>query len=128
MAYDVSTEIEEHKIMCKLRAFLLVTICSLSTEIVFAANVALSPPTLNVLRTFAGWSGQRTFGWQFSSSNIIEISSLGLYDYEENGFQRDHKVGLWDVSSGLLLASVSFDETEAGGVPTGLDIFRWIAL
>ena len=112
-------------VMSKLRTILLFMFSFSLIEVGSTAQVALTPQTLDAFRTFSGWSGQRTFGWQFSSSSVIEINSLGLYDDLGDGFNRSHEVGLWDVSSGMLLASVLFDGTEAGILSNG---YRYISL
>lgn len=70
-----------------------------------------------------GLTGTR--GWQFTLFQSIEVTSLGLFDHQADGFVDRHQVGLWSASS-TLLASVLM---PAGTSATlGADSFRYEGL
>jgi len=59
------------------------------------------------------WSGsgsaggsEQTRGWAFSTDRAINVTSLGWFDYEDNGLVNSHEVGIWDASGNLLLSGV----------------------
>jgi hypothetical protein len=59
------------------------------------------------------WSGsgsvggsEQTRGWAFSTDRAINITSLGWFDYEDNGLVDAHEVGIWDGSGNLLLSGI----------------------
>lgn len=45
-----------------------------------------------------------TLGWQFSTSKVIRVTDLGLFDGNSDGLAERHALGLWS-SGGALLAS-----------------------
>ena len=46
-----------------------------------------------------------TLGWEFTLTQDITVTHLGIYDYDDNnGFDR-HDIGLWQVSDQALLTS-----------------------
>lgn len=59
------------------------------------------------------WSGsgsvggsEQTRGWAFSTDRAIAVTSLGWFDYEDNGLVNAHEVGIWDADGRLLLSGV----------------------
>jgi hypothetical protein len=67
-----------------------------------------------------------TRGWEFSTSEAISVSALGIWDMGSDGLADSHQVGLWDTS-GNLLASVSFAAGNSGTL-MGPDGFRFLDL
>lgn len=51
-------------------------------------------------------STSQTLGWKFSTSEIIAVTSLGIFDDGGNGLINDHAVGIYDTA-GLLLVSTT---------------------
>jgi Domain of unknown function (DUF4082) len=58
-------------------------------------------------------SGDLTVGFLFTANSTFTINSLGFYDYEQNGLQTSHDVGIFDTS-GTLLTSVTVPSGTAG--------------
>ncbi len=52
------------------------------------------------------------FGYQFSVSEPVRVSALGLFDYQGNGLAESHPVGIWN-EAGTLLAQVLVDNGSA---------------
>jgi hypothetical protein len=67
----------------------------------------------------------RTAGWAFSIAQAIQVDALGWYDYQGNGLNVSHEVGLWDDTSQMLLASTS---VPSGSTATLIDSFRYVGL
>jgi hypothetical protein len=54
----------------------------------------------------AGSNGNNTLGFDFTvGSSPIQLTALGLWDENQDGFTHSHMIGLWD-NSGNLLGSV----------------------
>ncbi len=68
-------------------------------------------------------AGNANHGWEFVANIPITVSSLGLYDYNNDGFQIDRQIGLFSLSDSVLLASGTI---HAGAVDTLIDGFRYI--
>lgn len=84
------------------------------------ANVAISldpTPTPNTP------GGGTNHGWQFTANQPIEVTHLGLYDDDDDGFDIAHPIGLWRLSDQMLLASGTI---TVGAVDPLLDHFRYI--
>jgi hypothetical protein len=45
-----------------------------------------------------------TLGWKFSLSQAIVVHSIGLYDFQGNGFSQAHEVGIWDDGGSPVLS------------------------
>jgi hypothetical protein len=84
------------------------------------ANVAVS---LDPQPSITSPGYPTTHGWQFTANQSIVVTHLGLYDYQDDGFQIEHLIGLWRHSDGTLLAS---DTISAGTVDPLLDHFRYV--
>jgi hypothetical protein len=83
----------------KLLAFALAAALGMGSAA--ASNIALQ------------WSGsgtlggsEQTRGWAFSTDRAINITSLGWFDYEDNGLINSHEVGIWDASGNLQLSGI----------------------
>ena len=59
-----------------------------------------------------------TLGWEFVANANVEVVGLGAF-LGPNGFNQPQQVGLWDVSTGNLIAHafVTGDETPVGAAP-----------
>jgi hypothetical protein len=51
-------------------------------------------------------NGDWVLGYSFTVNTSIDVTSLGVYDYQADGLSGSHDVGLW-TSSGALLASTT---------------------
>ena len=58
--------------------------------------------------------GGFTLGWEFSLSTSMGVDALGIWDENPNGLIGPHAVGLWNTTTGLLLASATINN---GPVP-----------
>lgn len=55
------------------------------------------------------------YGYSFTvGDTALEVSALGIYDYQADGLLSDHEVGLY-TSDGLLVASVSLEAGASSG-------------
>jgi hypothetical protein len=63
-------------------------------------------------------------GWVFTPNVPIQVTHLGLLDYDEQGFDISHPIGLWKIDGTLLASSVISAGT---GHPMG-DRFRYLAI
>jgi hypothetical protein len=66
-----------------------------------------------------------TRGWQFSVTEAIFVTALGVYDAGGNGLSESHQVGLWDAGSALM-ASLVVPQGTGGSL--GPDNFRYMML
>lgn len=56
-----------------------------------------------------------TLGFQFSTNTDINITQLGAFDFNQDGFVVSHDVGLWDAAGNLLASTtVSSSDTLNG--------------
>jgi len=81
--------------------FLVISFLSFNAE---ANEIALDFDTTQADYLFA--AGDSTFGWEFTVSNPVTVSSLGFFDAEEPGLIEPHAVGIWDLSSSLLASTM----------------------
>lgn len=77
----------------------------------FALAAALGMGSASASTIALQWSGsgdtggsEQTRGWAFSTDRAINITSLGWFDYEDNGLVNAHEVGIWDANGNLLLS------------------------
>ena len=79
----------------------------IAAALIIAASAAASAHAGTVALTWSGsgseGSSSRTRGWAFSSSTAIDITSLGWFDFQDDGLATSHQVGIWDFSGKLLL-------------------------
>ncbi len=64
-----------------------------------------------------------TLGWEFVANSNVEVDGLGAF-LGPDGFNQTQQVGLWDVSTGNLIAHafVTGDETPVGAAPWVFEI------
>jgi concanavalin A-like lectin/glucanase superfamily protein len=82
---------------------------------------AVSFPESSIRGTLSG--ANFTLGWQFSLSHPVQVTSLGIHDYNGNGLVNSHPIGLW-TDTGTLLTSA----TVAPSAPLESDFFRYTAI
>ena len=68
-------------------------------------------------------NGDQTRGWEFSTSMPINVTALGLWDFNGDGFANAHQVGIWNTSSVLLTSLTLASGTSAPLI--GPDSFRF---
>jgi hypothetical protein len=68
-------------------------------------------------------SGGSSHGWEFVANGPITVTQLGLFDYNNDGFQFDRPIGLFRVSDAALLTSGTI---HAGTVDMLLAGFRYV--
>ena len=98
--------------------------------IVFALFIAFFIPcnlqaTGNAALSFTGnetwtWSGA-TIGWEFSISQTLNITALGIFDENNDGLATSHQVGIWNLSGTLLVSTTVLSGTSS----VLLDRFRY---
>jgi hypothetical protein len=71
-----------------------------------------------------GYSVPQSFGYVFTPTTNIEVTSLGFFDYSGTGLGESHEVGIFN-SSGTLLTSTTI---PAGTGGTLEDRFRYIGI
>ena len=69
-------------------------------------------------------AGGTTFAWQFTVNETIEITHIGLYDNDGDGFEGLHPMGLWDDEGSLVWS----DTIQVGTFHPLIDKFRYIDL
>lgn len=65
-----------------------------------------------------------TIGYSFTSSAPIEVTSLGMWDDAEDGFNSSVDIGLW-TNAGVLLQQVTLPSGEEATLADG---FRYVEL
>ncbi|NLE61339.1 MAG: DUF4082 domain-containing protein [Planctomycetes bacterium] len=63
-------------------------------------------------------------GWEFSPNATISVTHLGLFDYDGQGFDVSHPIGLWRTDGTLLASSV----ISSGTSNPLLDGFRYVSI
>jgi len=53
------------------------------------------------------FGGYQTLGYEFTPTNSVNVSALGLWDKDEDGLVAYHQVGLWRKSDSTLLAETN---------------------
>lgn len=64
----------------------------------------------------------RTIGFTFNVSQSLSVTSLGVFDFQNDGLTSSHQIGIWD-GTGLLLGSATIG---AGSAAALIDGFRYI--
>lgn len=99
--------------------FTLFFLCVGASSSLFASSIAVTAPT-----SFSEGGLDGVWGWQFTSSQDITVTSLGAFDKNGDGLFADIQMGLWNESGVLLGSSVANAGTsnllEAG--------YRWAPL
>jgi hypothetical protein len=44
-------------------------------------------------------------GWEFALSSPVTVTSLGFYDYDDDGLMNDHDVSIWDSSANVVVSA-----------------------
>lgn len=103
---------------------ILVTTMAAIVGIVASSHADETAVSLNNSSFYAGSSGLNVYGWEFSTSSDIQLTSMGLYDFLNPGFVAQHPIGIWDVSnpSQLLVSAI----IPAGTVAPVVQGFRYV--
>jgi len=86
------------------------------------AQPALSYTSLN--SNFLDGSN-RMLGWRFSVTEDVNVSAVGWFDWDGNGLNLSHEVGLWNTAGETLLTSVVIPAGTTATLDSG---FRYMAL
>lgn len=73
--------------------------------------------------TSAPMGAPTNHGWRFTADEDITLTTLGLWDDDDDGMDIEHPIGIWEFSSGTLLAS---GVIHAGTGDLLIDHFRYI--
>lgn len=65
-----------------------------------------------------------TDGWEFSTEKPLTVTSLGVWDYKNDGLGTEVPVGLWDADGNLLAQATVPAGTDAGEI----DSFRYVSI
>lgn len=80
--------------------------------VLLTLHSAQAVPLVNGISGSVSVAGNdQTTGWAFSTSNTLTIDSIGFYDYQADGLNVAHQVGIWNAS-GVLLASALVDNAS----------------
>lgn len=71
--------------------------------------------------TGADGTSAYTRGWAFSSNAAINVTSLGWFDFDNDGLNASHQVGIWDMSGNLIISGT----VAAGAADPLLSGFRY---
>lgn len=75
---------------------------------------------------FAGPTSHLTAGWEFRVHSDLTVTSVGVYDCDDDGLAQNHEVGVWDKDAGPLLIATF---TVPAGTGTELvDHFRHVTV
>ncbi|MHC4878433.1 MAG: Lcl C-terminal domain-containing protein [Planctomycetota bacterium] len=61
----------------------------------------------------SGFNSNVTRGWEFSVDQTTAVTSLGVWDYKDDGLESEVPVGLWDTRGHLIASVVVPAGTEA---------------
>jgi hypothetical protein len=107
--------------MLKLK-YIAVALALASVTPLCRANSIISNPGPGLVTTAIN---PTTAGFDFTvGSTALQVTALGLWDQNRNGFTNAHDIGLWD-NSGNLLAQVS---VSAGTTNQLVGDFRYVSL
>jgi hypothetical protein len=73
---------------------------------------------------YSGYA-QPIVGYDFVPNTSITIGALGAYDHHFDGLYQPNQVGLWERSTGTLLASAT---VPGGSVSPLQDGYRWVMI
>jgi len=104
----------------------LFLLAELSTPAMGAVAVSFDPP--DDINNYAWPSIYSNHGWQFTVNQPLEVTHVGLFDHEGDGFEVDHPIGLWQSPDG---SSNDFTLLATGTITTGtsnplINHFRYI--
>jgi hypothetical protein len=95
------------------------------------AGYAQAPESAVQFTGFSAFAfGNYSIGWTFTVNQPLQVSSLGCFDYNSDGFAGPHAVGIWNSSGALLVSTTVPASTAAplGPGVTGSDGFRYVAI
>ena len=106
--------------MSRRCVYALMVVAALGISQTALANVAL-----DVSGPLDGWfpAANSNHGWEFVANDPITVTRLGLFDYNNDGFDIDRPIGLFRLSDSGVLTSGTI---HAGAVDALLDGFRYI--
>jgi len=58
------------------------------------------------------WPGA-TIGWEFTTTAVLNIESLGVWDELGDGLAEEHAVGIWKLDGTLLASTIISDGTSS---------------
>ncbi len=80
----------------------------LLTGVAFAGDIGVNFTAPGTQNSASEWN----LGYYFTANINTNVIALGAFDYGQDGFAQAQQVGLWDVSSSTLIASVYVDNTD----------------
>lgn len=98
---------------------------AITASAIFPVRAVETAVAFNDSAIIVGGGGWAVYGWQFSTTSAIQISTVGLYDYfRGDGFVAQHPIGIWDLSnpSQTLLATL----IPSGTVAPSAQNFRYV--
>jgi len=106
--------------MARRLACALLVVAAFGASQTALANVALD----DLSGPLTGWSpsANSNHGWEFVANSPITVTHLGLFDYNNDGFDIAREIGLFRLSDAALLASGTI---QAGTADMLLDGFRY---
>jgi len=101
----------------------LAVIVSLAST-ALAASAAYSNPAYEFISTPISYDSQLSLGFQFTTTQSVDVTALGYWDYQDDGFATPHEVGIFD-SEGNLVADAML---SAGTADPLVDQFRYAGI
>ncbi len=68
--------------------------------------------------------GEGTLGWQFQTNAALTVTSLGFFDYGDDGLNVSHDVGIWDSDQNLIGSAT----VPAGSTASLFHGFRYVSV
>ena len=95
------------------------------TLFAYSAGLVEAAPVLSIISGAPDARSVRgsTHGWQFKANAPIVVTHLGLFDFDNDGFQRNYPIGIFDWSDEVLLTS---GIVSAGIGDPLIDRFRYV--
>lgn len=79
-------------------------LCAASIALLAAGSASASTIALQWSNSGSSGSSSFTRGWGFSTNTAINISSIGWFDFGNDGLATSHQVGIWNTSGELLMS------------------------
>jgi PEP-CTERM motif len=105
------------------RGLLLAALATLVATPALASPIAAASTTSTtgaIVFTFSA-----TVGWEFTLSDYIRVTSLGVFDSSQDGLVDSHDVGIWSSGGGPALVTGTVPSGTSG---TLLDQFRYTSV
>lgn len=85
------------------------------------------------IQNFAGYTPwgngeDATLGWRFRVTHWIQVTHLGLWDFQANGLSSAHDIAIWTDSGSLVASATIPSGTATSTTPAPGGVWRWIAL